>query len=146
MRFKRKVINNYGKEEIEKIQDKIQEKKENIKSNDRTKIENPKISIITPYYNAEEYIEETAKSVLSQTYPFFEWIIVDDGSSEKAKEKLKEISKMDERIKILEVTQSVKKASEEACKKEPVLNARAKSVQKRTGPKCTGLRRREIWE
>ena len=42
---------------------------------------NPIISIITPFLNAEEFIEETAKSVLNQTFPFFEWIIVDDGST-----------------------------------------------------------------
>ena len=44
---------------------------------------NVKISIITPYYNCHEYIEETAKSVLNQTFPFFEWIIVDDNSSKE---------------------------------------------------------------
>ena len=57
------------------------------KSIDKEEIK-PIISIITPYYNAEEYIEETAKSVLNQTFPFFEWIIVDDGSDNKGKEKL----------------------------------------------------------
>ena len=40
---------------------------------------NPIISIITPYYNAGKYIEETARSVLNQTFKNFEWIIVDDG-------------------------------------------------------------------
>lgn len=60
----------------------------------------PVISIITPYYNAEKYIEETAKSVLSQTFPYYEWIIVDDGSSKQAKEKLREIEKLDDRIRI----------------------------------------------
>ena len=63
-------------------------------------IKDPIISIITPYYNAEEYIEETAKSVLNQTFPRFEWIIVDDGSSEKGKEKLMQIQKLDKRIKV----------------------------------------------
>ena len=48
-------------------------------------IKNPIISIVTPYYNAQDYIEETAKSVLSQTFPYFEWIIVDDGSSKEGK-------------------------------------------------------------
>ena len=60
----------------------------------------PVISIITPFFNAEEYIEETAKSVLSQTFSDFEWIIVDDGSSREAKEKLKQIEKLDQRIKV----------------------------------------------
>lgn len=59
------------------------------------------ISIITPFYNSGKYIEETAKSVLSQTYPNFEWIIIDDGSTDqKSLEKLKEIEKMDKRIKV----------------------------------------------
>ena len=60
----------------------------------------PVISIITPFFNAEEYIEETAKSVLSQTFSDFEWIIVDDGSSRETKEKLKQIEKLDQRIKV----------------------------------------------
>ena len=60
----------------------------------------PIISIITPFFNAEEYIEETAKSVLSQTFSEFEWIIVDDGSSKEAKEKLKQIKSLDKRIKV----------------------------------------------
>ena len=64
------------------------------------KEDTPIISIITPYFNADDYIEETAKSVIGQTFTNFEWIIVDDGSSEKAKDKLKEIEKMDKRIKI----------------------------------------------
>ena len=62
---------------------------------------NPVISIITPFFNAENYIEETAKSVLDQTLKNFEWIIVDDGSSKKAKEKLKQIEKLDKRIKVI---------------------------------------------
>ena len=61
----------------------------------------PIISIITPYYNAQNFIEETAKSVLSQTFKDFEWIIVDDGSSRKGIEKLKKISKLDNRIKVI---------------------------------------------
>ena len=61
----------------------------------------PIISIITPYYNSGEYIEETAKSVLEQTFPLFEWIIVDDGSIEEHLKKLKEIEKMDKRIRVI---------------------------------------------
>ena len=66
----------------------------------KTKEGEPVISIITPFFNAEEYIEETAKSVLKQTFKNYEWIIVDDGSSKQAKEKLKQIEKLDKRIKI----------------------------------------------
>ena len=64
-------------------------------------VKNPIISIITPYFNAQDYIEETARSVLSQTFQYFEWIIVDDGSSKEGREKLKQIEKLDKRIKVL---------------------------------------------
>ena len=61
----------------------------------------PIISIITPYYNTNKYIDETVNSVLSQTWPYFEWIIVDDGSTnQKDIEKLDEIQKIDKRIKV----------------------------------------------
>jgi len=59
------------------------------------------ISIITPYYNTNKYIDETVSAVLNQTYPYFEWIIVDDGSTNKEDlKKLEEIERKDERIKI----------------------------------------------
>ena len=62
----------------------------------------PIISIITPYFNSQKYIEETANCILNQTFPYWEWIIVDDGSEQKdALLKLKEIEKMDNRIKVL---------------------------------------------
>lgn len=61
----------------------------------------PTISIITPFYNGGKTLEETFNSVLSQTYPLFEWIIVDDGSKDKASlEKLENLSKKDARIKV----------------------------------------------
>lgn len=61
----------------------------------------PTISIITPFYNGGETLLETANSVISQTYPFFEWIIVNDGSPDKESvKKLESIAKIDKRIKV----------------------------------------------
>ena len=42
----------------------------------------PLISIITAYYNSAQYIRQTANSVFNQTFPYWEWIIVDDGSTD----------------------------------------------------------------
>jgi len=42
----------------------------------------PKISIVTPLYNHEQFIEETIRSVLLQGYPNYEYIIVNDGSTD----------------------------------------------------------------
>lgn len=42
----------------------------------------PKISIITPCFNSENYLEETIRSVILQEYPNLEYIIVDGGSKD----------------------------------------------------------------
>ena len=61
----------------------------------------PIISIVTGYYNCKKYIKETAISVINQTFPYWEWIIINDGSTEEGtKEILEEIANMDSRIKI----------------------------------------------
>ena len=61
----------------------------------------PIIAIITPYYNTNKYIDTTVNSVLNQTFPYFEWIIVDDGSTNKEDiKKLEDIEKLDNRIKV----------------------------------------------
>jgi len=63
--------------------------------------EKPTISIITPFYNGGKTLMETANAVFSQTYPYFEWIIVDDGSKDKESlKKLEELEKMDKRIRV----------------------------------------------
>ena len=40
-----------------------------------------KLSIIIPVYNNERYLQTTLQSVLAQTYPDFEVLVVDDGST-----------------------------------------------------------------
>ena len=59
------------------------------------------ISVITPFYNGGKTLMETANALFSQTYPYFEWIIVDDGSKdEESLKKLAELEKMDKRIHV----------------------------------------------
>ena len=63
--------------------------------------EKPTISVITPFYNGGKTLMETANALFSQTYPYFEWVIVDDGSKdEESLKKLAELEKMDKRIKV----------------------------------------------
>jgi len=43
----------------------------------------PLVSVVTPAYNAEKFIETTLKSVMCQTYANVEHIVIDDGSTDK---------------------------------------------------------------
>ena len=49
----------------------------------------PKISVVMPAYNAENYIAEAIDSILNQTFTDFEFIIIDDCSSDRTAEIVK---------------------------------------------------------
>jgi teichuronic acid biosynthesis glycosyltransferase TuaG len=57
------------------------------------------VSIIMPAYNAEKFIEESIKSVLSQTYSNFELIIINDKSTDKTIDIISKFALFDKRIK-----------------------------------------------
>jgi glycosyltransferase involved in cell wall biosynthesis len=59
------------------------------------------ISILTPYRNAEKYIRETGLSILRQTHTDWEWILVNDHSTEKELDAIADLID-DPRIKLLE--------------------------------------------
>ena len=60
----------------------------------------PKVSIVMPTYNAEKYIGEAIESILNQTFTDYEFIIINDGSTDHTKEIIKRYD--DPRIVLLE--------------------------------------------
>lgn len=58
----------------------------------------PKISVIMPNYNGEKFIAEAIESILNQTFTDFEFIIIDDCSTDDSWKIIQEYTKKDERI------------------------------------------------
>ncbi len=59
------------------------------------------VSIVLPVYNGEAYLGEAIQSVMQQTYPVWELIIIDDGSTDKSLSVAREYEKEDERIRVV---------------------------------------------
>lgn len=57
------------------------------------------VSVVTAVYNGEEYLQECIESILNQTYTEFEYIIVNDGSTDRTKEMLDAVQ--DTRVKVI---------------------------------------------
>lgn len=60
------------------------------------------VSIIMPSYNCGQYVEESVRSVLAQTYKNWELIFVDDCSSDDTINIIKKIQLSDKRIKLFQ--------------------------------------------
>ncbi len=64
----------------------------------------PEITVLTAVYNGERYIREAINSILNQTYKNFEYILVDNNSTDNTPKILKDYAQKDERIKIIKET------------------------------------------
>ncbi len=66
-----------------------------------TKSDTPKLSVLTPLYNAAPYVKKAVQSVLAQDFGDFELIICDDGSTDNGAQIVAGIAAADNRIRIL---------------------------------------------
>ncbi len=62
----------------------------------------PKISVIVPVYNVEEYLPQCLDSILNQTFSNIEIICVNDGSTDGSRKILEDYKQKDSRIKIVD--------------------------------------------
>ena len=63
---------------------------------------NPILTVLMPVYNAEKFLDESIGSILNQTYSDFEFIILDDASTDNSLKIIKNYAKKDKRIKVLD--------------------------------------------
>ena len=84
-------------------------------------MEEIKISIIIPIFNAEKFLNKSISSVINQTYNNIEIILVNDGSTDNSKRICEKFLKEDKRIKLIN------------CKNNGVSFARNLGLQKSTG-------------
>ena len=61
----------------------------------------PKVSVVMAVYNEQPYLEKAVQSVLDQTFGDFEFIIVNDGSTDGSKEVLEWFKGVDDRIQLV---------------------------------------------
>jgi teichuronic acid biosynthesis glycosyltransferase TuaG len=66
----------------------------------------PLVSVVTPVYNAALFLEETIQSVLNQTYPHWELILVDDFSTDASFEIANTYCLKDSRIKCFQLSEN----------------------------------------
>lgn len=60
-----------------------------------------KISVVMSVYNGEKYLKQAVRSILSQTYKDFEFIIINDGSTDSSSVILGELARQDSRVRLV---------------------------------------------
>jgi len=61
----------------------------------------PLVSVVMSVYNSDQYLNEAIESILNQTYKNFEFIIIDDGSTDESLEVIKKYKAEDDRIVLI---------------------------------------------
>ncbi len=60
----------------------------------------PRVSVVSTVYNGEPFFDRAIPSILAQTYQDFEFIIVDDGSTDRTPELLGQVAAQDSRVRV----------------------------------------------
>jgi glycosyltransferase involved in cell wall biosynthesis len=92
------------------------------------------VSIITPNYNSEKFIEQTLKSIIAQTYKNWELLIVDDCSTDTSVKIIKKYATNDNRINFFKLKENSGAAI-----------ARNKAIEKASGNFIAFLDSDDLW-
>ena len=69
--------------------------------------DNEKVSVLMSCYNSQKTLKDSINSVLTQTYKNFEFLIIDDDSSDDTLKILKDFENIDERIKVYKNSRNI---------------------------------------
>ena len=94
--------------------------------------ESPRISVVIPLYNKGAYIAATLQSVLHQTFPDFEVLVVDDGSTDNGPQAVRTFT--DSRIRVV------------SQKNEGVSSARNQGIRLAQAPHIAFLDADDLWQ
>lgn len=64
-------------------------------------MQTPTISVLMPVYNAATYVAQAVESILTQTFTDFEFLIIDDGSTDRSLSILQRYAEQDSRIRLI---------------------------------------------
>lgn len=90
----------------------------------------PTVSVLMPAYNVEKYIGEAIESILNQTYKDFEFIIIDDCSTDNTWKIIQTYANTDKRIRIFRNNLNLKIC---ACLNIGINNARGRYIARMDG-------------
>ena len=60
----------------------------------------PRVSVVSTVYNGEPYLDRAIPGILAQTYTDFEFILVDDGSTDNTLAALRQVEASDPRVRV----------------------------------------------
>ncbi len=67
-------------------------------------IKSPLVSVVMPVYNGEYYLSEAVRSILTQSFTDFEFLIIDDGSTDKTFDLIEQYARKDSRVRVFRNT------------------------------------------
>ena len=77
-----------------------------INGNNDDENKSPIVSVIVPCYNAEAYLERCVNSILKQTMPDFELLLIDDCSTDQTYSLMEKLAERDRRIRLFRTTEN----------------------------------------
>lgn len=118
LKYAKSKFNIIVRDDLSNLNSKLKRIDRKIQKNKKTRP--PVISVVMPVYNAEKYVGQAIRSILNQTLKNFEFIIVDDSSTDSTWDIIRKFAQKSKRIKLFRndkrmgVSITVKRAIEHA--------------------------------